>query len=263
MVFLLCLFFLFIPTKKPFFHPFTTTTMGSAASLNNAASMEGDQFDFNPDEELDINAMELEAENDLQQVIDYMFDSHLERISIMGDTFRRVRTAHKLDAGASLPKDVILKAFHDDPMVRMLLDMPMRLEEDGSMLTLQDVLKQTEADVELTELTWMDVINRFKSSRVHSSHKLPHMRAVFEMIDTDKSGTVDRQELAAAMKKDPRIESFLALPARIARSDANSEEEKKDELQMIDTFMTVFQQIDDDGSKEITWEEFADFVMWS
>ena len=56
--------------KKPFFHPFTTTTMGSAASLNNAASMEGDQFDFNPDEELDINAMELEAENDLQQVID-------------------------------------------------------------------------------------------------------------------------------------------------------------------------------------------------
>ena len=56
------------------------------------------------------------------------------------------------------------------------------------------------------------------------------------------------------MKKDPRIESFLALPARIARTETNSEEVQKDELQMIDSFMTVFDQIDNDGSKEITWQ---------
>jgi|TARA_B100000795_G_C22629055_1_gene371887 Ca2+-binding EF-hand superfamily protein len=237
--------------------------MGSAASLNNTSTIAEDDFDFNPDQEIDLNALEKEAENDLQQVIDYMFDSHLERISVMGDVFRRCRQTKELDAGASLPKEFILTAFRVDPLVRMLLEMPITLEEDGTMKTLKDVLVATETDASVTELTWMDVINRFKSSRVHSSHKLPHMRAVFDMIDTDKSGTVDKAELTAAMKKDPRIESFLALPARIARTETNSEEVQKDELQMIDSFMTVFDQIDNDGSKEITWDEFSNFVMWS
>ena len=234
--------------------------MGAAASLTIAVEEEGE---FNPDAELDLNAMESEAEKDLQQVIDYMFDSHLERISMMGDSFRRKRTSLKLDTGASLPKDVVVQAFRDDPMVRMLLDMPMRLEEDGSMKSINEILQLTEDDETTTALTWLDVINRFKSSRIHSSHKLPHMRAVFDMIDTDGSGTVDRGELAAAMKKDPRIESFLALPARISSKNSDGKEDAKDELAMIESFMTVFNQIDNDGSKEITWEEFSDFVMWS
>jgi hypothetical protein len=241
--------------------------MGSAASLNmesNTSTEEDGEFD--PDEELDLNAMEQEAENDLQQIIDFMFDSHLERISIMGDAFRRTRKAQDLKPGASLSKKVLVNAFRTDPLVRMLLDMPIRVEEGGTMKTLDDVLKATEADAETTELSWLQVINLFKSSRVHSSHKLPHMRAVFDMIDTNGNGSVDRSELASAMKKDPRIESFLALPARISKSDksvSGDDADKKDELDMIDSFLTVFNQIDNDGSKEITWEEFVDFVMWA
>ena len=249
--------------------------MGAAASVNAATASVEDEGEFDPDAELDLKTMQAEAESDLQQVIDYMFDSHLERISIMGDTFRRVRKAQTLEPGASLSKDILIEAFRNDPLVRMLLDMPMRLEEDGSMKTLDDVLTTAAAEVDLKVLTWMDVINRFKSSRVHSSHKLPRMRAVFNMIDTNGNGSVDRAELALAMKKDPRIASFLALPARIhdaskvatkVESDGETKiapEGAKDESDMIESFMTVFNQIDDDGSKEITWEEFADFVMWS
>ena len=239
--------------------------MGAAASLNpQIATFSEEDGEFNPDEELDLNAMEAEAESDLQQVVDFMFDSHLERISIMGDTFRRVRKAQGLQPGASLAKELLLTAFRSDPLVRMLLDMPMRLEENGTMKTLDDVLKTAEAETETEtkELTWMAVIDRFKSSRVHSSHKLPHMRAVFDMIDTNGNGSVDRSELATAMKKDPRIESFLALPARVSKQ-AKDGETSKDEVEMIDSFLTVFDQIDDDGSKEITWQEFSDFVMWS
>ena len=48
-----------------------------------------------------------------------MFDSHLERISVMGDVFRRCRQTKELDAGASLPKEFILTAFRDDAEINI------------------------------------------------------------------------------------------------------------------------------------------------
>eukprot|EP00658_Telonema_sp_P-2_P040763 TRINITY_DN29149_c0_g1_i1.p1 TRINITY_DN29149_c0_g1~~TRINITY_DN29149_c0_g1_i1.p1 ORF type:complete len:199 (-),score=63.22 TRINITY_DN29149_c0_g1_i1:120-716(-) len=62
------------------------------------------------------------------------------------------------------------------------------------------------------------------------------LRAVFKKVDQDRGGTIDFDELRAALEADPTLAKFLGVTAKQIEK--------------------VFDRIDDDGGGEITWEEF-------
>jgi len=73
------------------------------------------------------------------------------------------------------------------------------------------------------------------------------LRALFESIDRDSDGWIDRQDLLDALQNNPRVREFLGLPAEIERGGVWHA-----------AFETVFQCFDtaDSSGGHVTWEEF-------
>lgn len=75
------------------------------------------------------------------------------------------------------------------------------------------------------------------------------LRSLFESWDKNGDGTVNRREVISALRKDPAARELLGLPAKFAQ---NSTEHQ--------AFEMVFQRLDADDSREITWTEFIEAV---
>ena len=157
-----------------------------------------------------------------------------------------------------MPSSELVPYLKADKLVNLVLDVPARIEEDGALTTLGQVLDQV---VDGTDVTWSKLVQHLKSvSNAHESHKLPVMRAVFDAIDTNGNGSVDRSELLVAMKKDPRVAHFMGLPCQV------KDDKDVDESAATVSFLEVFTEISKGGEgeteKEIDWDAFKAFVLW-
>jgi hypothetical protein len=85
-------------------------------------------------------------------------------------------------------------------------------------------------------------------SRTHGG-LITRLRAVFDSIDADASGEISRIELIRALRSRPDVAALLELPSVIRQEDGTR-----------DSFERVFQDIDDDCSKQLSWTEFLVFV---
>jgi len=71
------------------------------------------------------------------------------------------------------------------------------------------------------------------------------LRVLFSFMDKNGDGKVSRIEMIQALRKDPNAARYLGLPSKFKQGTPEHTE-----------FERVFQRLDADGSKEISWEEF-------
>ena len=79
------------------------------------------------------------------------------------------------------------------------------------------------------------------------------VRALFESMDRDQDGLVNRIEAIKALRSSPEARELLGLAARFTQGSAEHTE-----------FERVFQGMDRDDSRAISWEEFREALLgWS
>ena len=71
-------------------------------------------------------------------------------------------------------------------------------------------------------------------------------RAVFVQLDRDGNGKVSRTEFLMALREDPALATVFHLPSRIRQEDGSR-----------DAFERVFQGLDTDGDRSLSWDEIA------
>jgi len=74
------------------------------------------------------------------------------------------------------------------------------------------------------------------------------LRAVFDSCDTQQNGMVNKRELIKAIRRDGKMADFFGLPMEIRQEDGSRDEMEK-----------LFQAMDSDSDREITWNEFVTF----
>jgi len=74
------------------------------------------------------------------------------------------------------------------------------------------------------------------------------LRAVFDSCDVQKNGMVNKRELIKAIRSDEKMADFFGLPKEIRQEDGS-----RDQME------ALFQAMDSDSDREITWEEFLAF----
>merc|ERR1719235_1136871 len=92
---------------------------------------------------------------------------------------------------------------------------------------------------------------KHSASLSHSTLWEKRLRQIFDMCDTDgmggSDGSISKNELIKAIKKDEKIAEFFHLP---------KEFRKKDDVAALEKFQ---QQVDADGDGQMDWEEFKAF----
>jgi Ca2+-binding EF-hand superfamily protein len=78
----------------------------------------------------------------------------------------------------------------------------------------------------------------------------PQLQAVFKHTDKDNSGAINVRELLIALRKDTELQHLLHLPSHIRQEDGTRV-----------AFERVFQAIDIDMDREITFEEFENYIF--
>jgi len=73
-------------------------------------------------------------------------------------------------------------------------------------------------------------------------------RRIFDSIDTNKDGSINKRELILALRKNPETAAIFHLPQHIRQEDGTR-----------DDFEKAFQTLDSDQSREISWEEFLEW----
>ena len=94
-----------------------------------------------------------------------------------------------------------------------------------------------------------DLVNRGEAEE--AGKRVGQLRAVFDTIDRNHDGSINVQELMLSLRTHPDVAEFMHLPMHSWDTRYALKEGGKR-----DTFAQVFQAIDKDGSKEITWPEF-------
>ena len=89
-----------------------------------------------------------------------------------------------------------------------------------------------------------------KPSTATTSLSEAQLRALFDTIDKDGSGEINKRELIIALRKDASVCEALALPAHIRQEDGTRE-----------MFERVFQSIDQSSDNLISWSEFLGHFM--
>ncbi|CAJ1377234.1 unnamed protein product [Effrenium voratum] len=74
------------------------------------------------------------------------------------------------------------------------------------------------------------------------------LRAVFDSCDVQRNGMVNKRELIKAIRRDAKMAEFFGLPMEIRQEDGSR-----------DAMERLFQSMDSDADREITWEEFVSF----
>jgi Ca2+-binding EF-hand superfamily protein len=78
--------------------------------------------------------------------------------------------------------------------------------------------------------------------------KMAKLRAVFDTIDRNHDGSIDVRELLLCLRKHPDVAEFMHLPVHVRQEGGTRE-----------TFEEMFQAIDKDGSRDVTWPEFESY----
>ena len=81
-------------------------------------------------------------------------------------------------------------------------------------------------------------------------HRVVSIRRVFDAIDRNHDGSINVRELILSCRRDPTVAKFLHLPVNVHQEDGSRE-----------TFEYRFQAMDADGSRDISWGEFRDFLL--
>ena len=89
-----------------------------------------------------------------------------------------------------------------------------------------------------------------KPSTATTSLSEAQLRALFDTIDKDGSGEINKRELIIALRKDASVCEALGLPAHIRQEDGTRE-----------MFERVFQSIDQSSDNLISWSEFLGHFM--
>jgi len=71
---------------------------------------------------------------------------------------------------------------------------------------------------------------------------------IFQKMELNGDGTVNKRELIKSLKKDAEVADFLGLPTHIQQEDGSR-----------DAMESFFQQVDKNGDREMDWEEFRSF----
>ncbi|CAE7523068.1 unnamed protein product, partial [Symbiodinium pilosum] len=77
---------------------------------------------------------------------------------------------------------------------------------------------------------------------------LKKLRMIFDSADVQRNGMVNKRELIKAIRRDGKMAEFFGLPAEIRQEDGS-----RDQME------ALFQAMDSDSDREITWEEFLAF----
>ena len=72
-----------------------------------------------------------------------------------------------------------------------------------------------------------------------------YLRSIFNTVDKDGSGEINKRELIIALRNDAKVAQALRLPARIRQEDGTR-----------DSFEAVFQAIDASDDNLVSWAEF-------
>ena len=82
--------------------------------------------------------------------------------------------------------------------------------------------------------------------------RVTQMRAVFDTIDRNHDGSINVRELLLCLRKHPDVAEFMHLPMHVHQEGGTRE-----------TFEEMFQAIDKDGSRDVTWAEFESYFTWA
>jgi len=75
------------------------------------------------------------------------------------------------------------------------------------------------------------------------------LKRLFDYMDKNGDGRVNRREAIIALRKDPRVQKYLGISGKIRQDSAE-----------YSAFEELFEMLDGDGSSEITWDEFIWFT---
>jgi hypothetical protein len=91
---------------------------------------------------------------------------------------------------------------------------------------------------------------RRQTSKTHlaNDENDEQLYALFCRMDVNGDGNINKRELIFALRKEPELCELLGLPSRIQQEDGSRE-----------AFERVFQEVDGDDNRELSWEEFQDF----
>jgi len=74
------------------------------------------------------------------------------------------------------------------------------------------------------------------------------LKAIFDKMELNGDGTVNKRELIKSLKRDHEVADFLGLPTDIHQEDGSRDAMEK-----------FFQEVDKNGDREMSWEEFKSF----
>ena len=94
--------------------------------------------------------------------------------------------------------------------------------------------------------------NKPLSNRKNSleQYSISTLREVFEHIDKDGDGAINVREIIIGLRKDAKLSSMLHLPQRIKQEDGSRA-----------AFEEIFQEMDQNGIREINWKDFCTYVI--
>ena len=76
------------------------------------------------------------------------------------------------------------------------------------------------------------------------------LRAMFDYADKSKDGQISVKEMMVALRHDEGLAALLHLPGHIHQEDGTRHE-----------FEKVFSELDSDGDRMVTWDEFRAYFM--
>ncbi|CAE7905274.1 unnamed protein product [Symbiodinium microadriaticum] len=79
---------------------------------------------------------------------------------------------------------------------------------------------------------------------------LKKLRMIFDSADVQGNGMVNKRELVKGLRRDAKMAEFFGLPSEIRQEDGS-----RDQME------ALFQAMDSDSDREITWEEFVAFQV--
>jgi hypothetical protein len=75
-----------------------------------------------------------------------------------------------------------------------------------------------------------------------------YLLEIFNMCDKNNDGKINKRELIKVCRQDPKVAEFFVLSTHIRQEDGSRDSMEK-----------LFQEIDSDGDRELSWEEFHDY----
>lgn len=97
---------------------------------------------------------------------------------------------------------------------------------------------------------WRDVDDLVPTAVAPSEASVTRLRQIFERVDTSKDGFINKRELIKICRNDASVAEFFGLSSQIRQEDGSRDSMEK-----------VFQAIDTDSDRQLSWSEFRAFFL--